>query len=252
MPRPSIDMGLVNVMRHGVRLLARVHETRLEGQEHLPPGGALLVGNHGLLGYETLLFFEQILSSTGRLPRGLADRWFYKVPGLGRVLDRIGAVIGSPEQGHRLLDAGHLVVCYPGGAREVLKHHASSRYRLRWERSAGFVRLALRAGVPIVPFAAAGVDDAYSIIRRLEGTGVRLMGDDKYDLPLLRGALGPLPKRVPFWFRIGAPIELERGDVEGDAMEAVVARLHRQVWDHTQTMLDELVEEWRRSIACAS
>ncbi|GAC1351081.1 MAG: hypothetical protein NVSMB1_00720 [Polyangiales bacterium] len=207
-----------------------------------------------MLGYETLIFFERVLAATGRLPRGLADRWFYRVPMVGSILDRIGGVLGSPESARRLLDQGHLVVCYPGGAREVFKHDPLSRYRLQWEKSLGFVRLALSAGVPIIPFAAAGVDDGYSIVRRWQGSGQRLMGDDKYDLPLLRGAFGPFPRRVPFWFRIGAPIHIDSGHGSRSAKEEeeVVALLHRRVWDHTQAMLDDLVKEWNDSSACAS
>jgi 1-acyl-sn-glycerol-3-phosphate acyltransferase len=235
-----VDPRLVAIFRPLVRALRRVHAPRFEGLEHVPDGPALLVGNHGLLGYETLLFFERLLEATGRLPRGLADRWFFRVPGLRDALVRLGGMYGDAGNARRALERGHLVVCYPGGAREVLKRSHADRYRLCWERSLGFVKVALAAGAPIVPFAAAGVDDTYRILARIEGSGRYLMGHDKYDLPVLWGR-GPLPAPVPFWFRIGAPI-LTASIAARD--EGAVRSLHREVWARAQSMLDALVGEW--------
>ena len=236
------DRGLVAALRVVARALSAVHPTTLDGVARLPAGPALLVGNHGLLGYETLLFFERIYAATGRLPRGLADRWFFRVPLLRDLLRRVGGVRGSPEHALRALAGGHLVVCYPGGAREVLKHDPSSRYRLCWEKSVGFVRVALRAKVPIVPFAGAGIDDTFDIGGRLAGSGEMLMGHAKYDLPLLRS---PWPRAVPFAFRIGEPMTFE-GDADDDVR---VREIHRVVWERAQVLLDALVQESDR---CAS
>lgn len=244
--RDRVDHRLVPVARQLVRALEAIHPVRFEGLENLPKGPALLVGNHGLLGYETAIFFAHILDATGRLPRGCADKWFFRVPGLRDVLVRLGGMYGAKENAHRALDDGHLVVCYPGGAREVFKYDAAHRYRLRWEKARGFARVALKAGVPIVPFAAAGVDDTYQIVSRLRGTGRLLMGHDKYDLPLLVG-MGPLPSPVPFWFRIGKPIPALHA-VDGDE-ERAVDHLHKTAWTAAQNLLDDTVSDWERARA---
>ncbi|MDB4945827.1 MAG: uncharacterized protein JWP97_5361 [Labilithrix sp.] len=231
----------MRAVRPLVRALSVLHPVTVDGLKNVPTGPALLVGNHGLLGYESPLFFERLLAACGRMPVGLADRWFFQVPGLRDVLVRLGGAYGCAANGLRALNSGDLVVCYPGGAREVLKHQRD-KYRLLWDKSVGFVRLALAAKVPIIPFAAAGVDDTFNVVSHLRGTGEWLMGHGKYDLPVVWGPRGPLPNPVPFWFRFGEPIVMPEGASEND--DAIVRDLHHQVWHRTQSMLDGLVSEW--------
>lgn len=236
------DPLLVRAVRPIVQALGRFHPLRLEGTRHLPRRGpAILVGNHGLLGYESPFFFERVLAACGRLPIGLADKWFFRVPGLRDLIVRLGGAYGSRSNALRLLQRGELVVCYPGGAREVLKHE-TEHYRCLWDRSVGFVRLALQTGAPIIPFAAAGVDDTFHIAAHLKGSGQFLMGDDKYDLPLVWSERGPLPKPVPFWFRFGEPIVPPR-EASAKSVQDVLD-IHGKVWARTQRMVDELVYEW--------
>lgn len=243
------DPVLVRAVRPLVRALSVLHPSKVDGAENLPRrGGALLVGNHGMLGYESPFFFERVLEACGRLPIGLADRWFFRVPGVRDLLVRLGGAYGSASNGLRALRRGELVVCYPGGAREVFKSEAD-KYRCLWERSVGFVRLAIATGVPIIPFAAAGVDDTYRVVTHLRGSGKILMGHCKYDLPLVWG-LGPLPRPVPFWFRIGAPI-LPPQHVKSTDREAIV-EAHASIWRRTQAMLDELMGAWSRQHARAA
>lgn len=239
--RAQHDPRVTGAVRSCVQLLRRYHAISFEGAANLPAGPALLVGNHGLLGYEALFFFEEIFRRTGRLPVGLADRWFFRVPVLRDVLVRVGGTYGHRLNARSHLASGDLVVCYPGGARETFKTADRDRYRLRWEQSLGFVRVAIESGVPVVPFAAAGVDDTFDIVGRHEGLGQRWMGHDKYDIPRLRGrARLPIPRAVPFLFRVGEPMRLD-----GDLSEASVARAHEAITARAQALLDETVASWR-------
>ncbi len=233
---------LVRAVRPLVRAMARLHAVTCEGIENIPKDGpAILVGNHGMLGYESLLFFERILTDCGRLPIGLADRWFFRVPGLRDVLVRLGGAYGSMPNGLAALERGELLVVYPGGARETLKHERD-KYRLQWEQSLGFARLAIAAGVPIVPFAAAGVDDAFRVVGHLGGSGQLLMGHSKYDLPLVWGERGILPRPVPFSFHFGEPIAPPAGARADD--EVVVRELHGRAWTIATAMLKAAVARW--------
>ena len=96
-------------------------------------GPVLLVGNHGVWGYETPAFFHLVHQATGRYPLG---------PGRAGLLPHPpgahGAAVAGRRGGHAGQRAGgaapgHLVVCYPGGARETFKRGARA-LRLRWER----------------------------------------------------------------------------------------------------------------------
>jgi 1-acyl-sn-glycerol-3-phosphate acyltransferase len=195
------DDPVLRSARAAAALLSRYHRAALEGAERLPDGPALLVGNHGLFGLETPVFFWLVEQATGRLPRGLADRRVFGRSPLRPLLERVGSKLATPAAALQLLSAGHLVVCYPGGAREVFKE-PDQRYQLRWEKNCAFARVAIEAGVPVVPFAGLGVDDSWINLGHVAALR-RLLG--RYTAPLALG-LGPLPLPVHFRFVIGHPI----------------------------------------------
>ena len=82
-------------------------------------------------------------------------------------------------------------------------------------------------------------------VARMRGTGRLLMGHGKYDLPLVWGRLGLLPKPVPFWFEFGEPI-IAPANVKSTDKEAVL-EVHAKVWARTQAMVDDLQHEWRKA-----
>lgn len=211
----------------GAALSARYHRARLLGAEHLPSQGPLLlVGNHGLWGYETPAFFHLLHQATGRYPLGLAERGFFKIPLVRTLLPWLGGVEGTRDKALASLQQGHLVVCYPGGAWETFKkprHH----YTLRWEGTLGFVRLAAQAGVPIVPFAGFGVDDTF-VCSQEERWCFSLAPGEKYRIPLGLG-LGPLPLPVKMTFVLGTPMAPPPADAPESRLAAWKDRVASRV-----------------------
>jgi 1-acyl-sn-glycerol-3-phosphate acyltransferase len=203
LPGPEPASATFAAARWLAAAAATWHRAELRGLKHLPDGPALLVGNHGLYGLDSPVFFYLVFRATGRLPIGLAERLLCRAGWMRETLARIGGIEGTPANAHRLLAAGRWVVCYPGGAREVFKGHGG-RHRLRWERAAGFARVARDARVPVVPFAGAGIDDTYRVIGRV-GLVARLAGHEKYAIPVGVG-LGPLPLPARFRFALGAAL----------------------------------------------
>jgi 1-acyl-sn-glycerol-3-phosphate acyltransferase len=197
-PGRLVDPGdlFVRAACGAAALMTKYHRASLDGAHHLPPGPALLVGNHGTFGFETPVFFWLLRCSTGRFPVGLTDRRLFGGV-LRPLVQKVGGVPGTAQNAAALLRDGHLVVCYPGGVREVFKR-AEDRYRLRWEQTSGFARVAIAARVPVIPFAGLGVDHSFLNFGHL-GVATQLLG--RYAPPL---ALGPFPARLRF--RLGAPI----------------------------------------------
>lgn len=213
--------------RQVARFATAWHRARLVDAHHLPEGPALLVGNHGLFGWETLVFFYLLHDETGRVPVGLADRHVFGAPRVREVLSCVGGVPGTKENAMEALGDGRLVVCYPGGSREVFKS-PDAHYRLAWQRALGFARIACETGMPIVPFAGLGVDDTYLNLghaRMLQS----LMG--RYAVPMAIG-LGPLPLPVQLRFRFAQPIFPQAAGNEP-------VRLKLLVQNAVETLLEE-------------
>jgi 1-acyl-sn-glycerol-3-phosphate acyltransferase len=162
--------------------------------------------------------------ATVRSPIGLEDLQAVGCVPLKSVREGVGGVFGTPESACALLDAGHLVVCYPGGAREVFKGPAK-KYRLSWERTLGFAKVAIMTGAPVVPFAGRGVDDSFINLGAPALARHRL---GRYAVPMSVG-IGPLPLPVQFRFRLGAPLEppssLDQAPAFKRRVQAAVLRL---------------------------
>jgi 1-acyl-sn-glycerol-3-phosphate acyltransferase len=240
----GVDYAVVERWAPVLEALAAYFRPSYHGLEHIPPeGGALLVGNHGLCAFDGLFLGTAIYRATGRLPRGLAERMLFLVPGVRDSLQQIGSLDGTPDAALAFLRAGHLVNTYPGGAREALKPR-EMRYRLRWDKSFGFVRLALRAQVPVILHMGIGIDESWHIVGRIRWTG-RVMGSDKYELPVLLG-WGLAPRPVKFTYYLSKPIRLDGRPEDADDAQ-VVERIHRDLWDRGHAMLEEGLRR-RRSV----
>lgn len=205
---------------------------RFYGLENIPAQGpVLIVANHNLLGgIDAPLLMPAILRERGRLVRGLAEH-VLMVPVVREILHRFGAVRGTRANCLTLLERGEAVVVFPGGGREAIRRKGE-KYVLKWEGRTGFARMAIQAGVPIVPLAMIGIDDAYDIVfdgqhpvmRPLRWTCSLLGINPELNPPLVKG-IGPtpLPRPERFYFSAGAPIDptpwLEADDLDGAAQD---------------------------------
>ncbi|HSQ66872.1 MAG TPA: lysophospholipid acyltransferase family protein [Polyangiaceae bacterium] len=214
----------------------RYFDARMVGHEHVPrEGGALVVLNHGLFGFDAFVLGALLWQHTRRHAVWLADGQLWKTPGLAATLDWVGAIPGTREEAVERLRAGNLVVVYPGGIFDSYKLWRD-RHRLKWHGRAGFARVALRASVPIVPVAACGVDDMYRVVAREPGLGKLLFGDERYNFPIALGRFGtPLPRPARVTMHAFQPV-LPSGPPDD---EAEVERVRRLVHDAIQAKLDE-------------
>lgn len=200
------------------------------GAEHVPAGRPVMfVGNHTLMGVlDTPLLFLGIVGSTGHFPRSMGDHFHFTVPIWRDWLSKFGAVDGTRENCRAIMGEGHSLIVFPGGGREVFKRRGEA-YQLIWGKRAGFARLAIEYGYPIVPVASVGAEECYRILLDQDDLlrtplGAQLKArsprTDMVFPTLVRGLWGtpfPIPQR--FYFAFGPAIESAayQGADDGDS-----------------------------------
>src|SRR5262245_15029390 len=133
-----------------------------EGLEKIPTeGGALLVANHAAaIPSDAPAIMHGIETELGRPVYGLADTLFKGMPVVGTLWARLGGVVAHPENAYRLLrEQQQLTLVFPEGSKGPAKNY-TERYRLRRFGRGGFVEIAMRAGVPIIPIAVVGAEES--------------------------------------------------------------------------------------------
>jgi 1-acyl-sn-glycerol-3-phosphate acyltransferase len=140
-----------------------------EGLEKVPEtGGALLICNHaGAIPSDAPVVMHGIEEELGRPLYGLADFFFRTVPYLGTAWSRAGGLSAHPDNALRLLrDQGQLALVFPEGTKGPSKTYRD-KYQLRRFGRGGFVEIAMRAGVPVVPIVCIGAEESMPIVFRL-------------------------------------------------------------------------------------
>ena len=133
-----------------------------EGLEKIPTeGGALLVANHaGAIPSDAPVIMHGIEKELERPVYGLADYFFRTVPVVGTLWARAGGVPAHPDNAYRLLqEQSQLALVFPEGTKGPSKSY-TDRYQLRRFGRGGFVEIAMRAGVPVIPIAVVGAEES--------------------------------------------------------------------------------------------
>jgi len=164
-----------------------------EGLEKIPTGGgALIVANHaGAIPSDAPAIMHGIETELHRPVYGLAEYIFREMPVVGTLWSRVGGVTAQPENAYRLLrEQGQLVLVFPEGTKGTSKSYRE-RYRLRRFGRDGFVEIAMRAGVPVVPIAVVGAEESMPILFKLPQLA-KVLGVPYVPVTANMVALGPL------------------------------------------------------------
>ncbi|WP_153397252.1 lysophospholipid acyltransferase family protein [Ornithinicoccus halotolerans] len=168
--------------------------TEVTGIEHVPAeGGALVVANHaGAVAVDSLMTQVAVREThpQRRYLRMLAADLVFATPGVGPVARRTGSTLATHTDAERLLSSGELVGVWPEGFKGVGKPFRD-RYRLQRFGRGGFVAAALRTGVPIVPCAVVGAEEAYPVLGNASALA-RVLGLPYLPLTPTFPWLGPL------------------------------------------------------------
>ena len=124
------------------------------------------------------------------------EHFFKGFPFFSMFVAKIGGVPAHPANVHRLLhDEQQLVLVFPEGAKATEKLY-KDRYRLRRFGRGGFVEAAMRAGVPIVPIAVVGAEEAMPTLAQV-ALLKRLTGLIYFPITPLFPHLGPARRGLP-------------------------------------------------------
>jgi nucleoside-diphosphate-sugar epimerase/1-acyl-sn-glycerol-3-phosphate acyltransferase len=225
-------------------LYQRWWRVQTRGLEHVPQSGAaLVVGNHaGTLPFDAMMVALALHDEhpAHRTLRMLAADLAFTLPVVAPLARKSGNTLACEEDARRLLGAGELVGVWPEGYKGLGKPF-SERYRLRRFGRGGFVELALRTGVPIVPVAVVGSEEIYPMIGNLRPLA-RLLGLPYLPVtptfPLL-GPLGAVPLPSKWLIEFCPPIETAGYGPDAVLDPMVVFDLTDQVRDTIQRTLDK-------------
>lgn len=161
----------------------------VEGAELIPSGPSILVANHsGALPLDGPMLHYALQRERSDLSgaRWLVEDQVFHAPVLGVLVNRLGAVRAHPDNAVKLLEEGRPVIVFPEGFLGISKPF-TQRYQLKRFGRGGYVKLALKQHVPIVPVAIVGAEESMPLLAKLPGG---MLG-----LPYLPLTPPPLPAR---------------------------------------------------------
>ncbi len=221
-------------------LMQAYHRYEVAGLHRLALGRpALLCGYHGrAVARDLCMLSVEVHRRFGYLPHALANRVLLTTPGLRAWARSLGFVAGDHPSLQEAVARGEHLIVTPGGVREGTRSFRV-RYRVDWGQRVGYLRLALRYRLPIVPIGASGVDDAYFGVNEGYQLGRRIGAPSGLPPYLALGPLGPWPLSPPFPVKIrqliGEPIEIDADPRDREAL----LHWHGVVMAAVQGLLDE-------------
>ena len=111
---------------------------------------------------------------------------------LGSYFRRMGVISTSRENIQAAFDKGDSVILWPGGEQDAYRAW-SKRDKVVLGGRKGFIRLAMRAGVPIVPVATVGGHDTLFVLSEGRGIAKALNLKDR-----MRSDVAPITLGIPF------------------------------------------------------
>src|SRR5581483_4326360 len=175
-----------------------------EVRDRLPDKGPfLIVGNHngGATPPDMPILMTEWWKQRGvdEPVYGLFHSFFFNLPGVGPTMRKAGGIEADPESAERVLRAGGSVVVFPGGDHDVFRPW-TERHHIDFAGRTGWIRLALRTGVPIVPAVSCGAHNSVVVLSR----GDRLVRWMPH-LRLMRVKVMPVMLGLPWGISFGLP-----------------------------------------------
>ena len=220
-----VSPPLASFLRRFVAPLVRLmHRPEVHGLSNLPEEGPyLLVANHSAAGAEVVPLFVTLLERRGAEQRlaGFTNPAAFRLPGARGLTRRLGVVPATYDHAASALAAGVPLLIFPGGLYEEFRPVWRAN-QVDFNGREGYLRIALRAGVPIVPMGIRGSHVAVPILWRSRLLAnlllvPRLAGFRRWPLTVVAvvGAVGLLAAPIPLplgllaaWLWVVSPFAL--------------------------------------------
>lgn len=247
------EFGMDDAMLELVRpffqfLYYNYFRVEVEGENNIKVNGpAVLVANHsGGLAYDGVMTHLAVYNThpEQRYLRFLVDDFVYYLPFVGTFIQRTGGVRACHENAMRLLDHGHMIMVFPEGIKGVGKLF-EQRYQLQRFGRGGYVKLAMRTGVPIIPTAIIGAEEIHPLIWKSEKIG-KMFNMPYFPLTLTFPWLGPLgliPLPTKWKIIFGKPIKFNRYGPKDAENNRLVAKVSRTIRSTVQKMIDDALDK---------
>jgi 1-acyl-sn-glycerol-3-phosphate acyltransferase len=230
----------------------------IDGWENIPRPPALLVGIHSgapfvwdawTVGVQWWRRF-----GTDRPLHGTAHDALMAAPGVGTYFRKMGVIPAAKDSMASALAEGHDVARWPGGEVDSLRPWVKRDEAVLAGRK-GFIRLAIQAGVPIVPIATVGGPDSMPVLTSGRRLAKALQLDKIARIKIMPIALSapwglspamlpeiPLPTKIRTAFQ--PAIELDT-DPDRASDDKYVDRKYEQVRSSIQRGMDALARRRR-------
>ncbi|MCA9682017.1 MAG: acyltransferase family protein, partial [Myxococcales bacterium] len=190
-------------------------------------GPVMLISNHsGGLPNDAGMIIASLFFAhePPRLGHGMVEKFAQTWPFMGPLFSRVGQLPGLPEHATRLLRDGRALLVFPEGARGTGKLYRDRYQMVRF--GTGFMRIALETGVPIVPLAFIGGEEAIPTIHHSK-TLAKIFNAPY--VPITPYLL-PLPLPVHCEIHYGEPMQFTgTGNEPDDVIEGYVAQVKERI-----------------------
>ncbi|OBG97086.1 glycerol acyltransferase [Mycobacterium sp. E3251] len=228
----------------------------IDGWENIPEPPVLLVGIHSgapfvwdawTVGLQWWRRFGQ-----ERPLHGTAHDALMAIPVIGRYFRSMGVLPAAPDAIATALAEGRDVALWPGGEVDSLRPWIE-RDQANLAGRKGFVKMAIRAGVPVVPMATVGGADAMPVLIRGDKLSKALRLDRVLRLKVFPlaislpwgiapAALPQLPLPAKIRTRFMPAVELDHDPARAED-EAYVDRKYSEIQDAIQDGMDALARK---------
>ena len=242
------------------QLMDRYFRLEIGGFDKLPEEPCLLIGVHSggpltMDAWTVVMAWWRNFGESRKL-HGTAHDVLMNAPVLGKYIRRLGVISPSRENIQAAFDKGDDVVLWPGGELDSYRSWTKRDKAVLGGRK-GFIRMAMRAGVPIVPVATVGGHDTMFVLSEGRGLAKLLklkerMRSDVAPITLswpLGIALHLTPlQHIPLPAKIRTellePIYLDSDPARLDDQEYVDS-VYEDIESRIQAAMDELAEKRR-------